>query len=64
MEYLGLNEINGSLVTLEGVENPVYEEIVKLKSRGRADKTGRVARIDGDRVVIQVFQGTEDLSLK
>ncbi len=30
IEYLGLSEINGPLVVLEGVKNASYEEIVSL----------------------------------
>ena len=30
IEYLGLNEINGPLVVLEGVKNAFYEEIVDI----------------------------------
>ncbi len=30
IEYLGLSEINGPLVVLEGVKNASYEEIVEF----------------------------------
>ena len=30
IEYLGLSEINGPLVVLEGVKNASYEEIVEI----------------------------------
>ena len=32
IEYLGLSEINGPLVVLEGVKNAAYEEIVEFTS--------------------------------
>lgn len=65
MEYLGLNEINGSLIILEGVENPSYDEIVEIKIEGqKRNRVGRVVKIDGDKVVVQVFQGTDEFSLK
>ena len=31
IEYLGLSEINGPLVVLEGVENAAFDEIVEFK---------------------------------
>ena len=31
IEYLGLSEINGPLVVLEGVQDAVFDEIVELK---------------------------------
>lgn len=63
MEYVGLNEINGSLVVLEGVENPAYEEIVTFTVDGNKQKTGRVVQIDGDKAIVLVFEGTHELSL-
>ena len=30
IEYLGLSEINGPLIALEGVQNASYEEIVEI----------------------------------
>ncbi len=63
MEYVGLNEISGSLIVLEGVDAPSYEEVVLIKVPGYKEKLGRVVEIYGDKVVIQVFEGTWDLSL-
>ena len=63
MEYIGLSELSGSLVVLENVENPSYEEIVEIKTANGQHKLGRVVQIDGKRTVVQVFQGTEELSL-
>ena len=31
IEYLGLSEINGPLVVLEGVKNASYDEIVEFR---------------------------------
>ncbi|MCL2351735.1 MAG: V-type ATP synthase subunit B [Firmicutes bacterium] len=63
MDYIGLSEIRGSLVVLEGVENPAFEEVVELSVDGYKEKIGRVVQIFGDKVIIQVFEGTGDLSL-
>ena len=62
MEYIGFNEINGSFVVMDGVENPMFEEIVEIKV-GENKKIGRVVQIEGKRAVIQVFDGTGDLTL-
>ncbi len=32
VEYLGLSEINGPLVVLEGVQGAAYDEIVEMTS--------------------------------
>lgn len=63
-EYIGLNEISGSLAVLDGVKNPGYEEVVEFSVAGGEKRKGRIIQIDGERVVVQVFEGTKGLSLK
>ena len=41
IEYLGLSEVNGPLVVLEGVKNASYEEIVEFTVDGNEKKLGR-----------------------
>ncbi|MDD3339220.1 MAG: V-type ATP synthase subunit B [Lachnospiraceae bacterium] len=64
IEYLGLSEINGPLVVLEGVKDAAYEEIVEFKIDGKETKLGRIVEIYEDKAVIQVFEGSEGMSLK
>ena len=63
IEYLGLDEINGPLVVLEGVNNAAYEEIVEFSVEGKEKKLGRIVEIYEDKAVIQVFEGTDNMSL-
>lgn len=63
IEYLGLSNINGPLIVLEGVENAFYEEIVEFVVEGNQKKIGRIVEIYEDKAVIQVFEGTENMSL-
>lgn len=63
LEHLGLNQINGPIVILEGVTNAKYDEIVEIHLNDGSKRTGRVVEIDGDKAVIQVFEGTQGLSL-
>lgn len=63
MEYIGLSEISGSLVVFDDVEDVSSEEIVTLKVEGGSQKLGRVVKIEGKKAVVQVFQGTDELSL-
>ena len=58
IEYLGLSEINGPLVVLEGVKNASYEEIVEFHMEDGTQKIGRIVEIYEDKAVIQVFEGT------
>ena len=64
IEYLGLSEINGPLVVLEGVKNASYDEIVEFRMEHGGRKLGRIVEIYEDRAVIQVFEGTENMSLQ
>ena len=43
IEYLGLSEINGPLVVLEGVQNAAYDEIVEMTVAGNLHKIGPVS---------------------
>jgi len=63
IEYLGLSEINGPLVVLEGVKNASYEEIVEFRMDDGTQKIGRIIEIYEDKAVIQVFEGTDNMSL-
>lgn len=63
IEYLGLSEINGPLVALEGVRNASYEEIVEIEVNDTEKRLGRIIEIYQDKAIIQVFEGTEGMSL-
>lgn len=63
-EYIGLSEISGSLVVLDGVKNVGYEETVEFYVAGGEKRLGRIIDIEGEKVVAQVFEGTKGLSLK
>jgi len=65
VQYLGLKEIRGNLVMLEGVASPApaYEEIVTIATENQPSRTGRVIQVNGDRAVVLVFEGTSGLSL-
>ncbi|MCI5874828.1 MAG: V-type ATP synthase subunit B [Clostridiales bacterium] len=72
IEYLGLSEINGPLIAIEGIEGAFYDEIVefavKENTGGTSDTTaekklGRIVEINEDKAVIQVFESTAEMSL-
>ena len=64
IEYLGLSSINGPLIALEGVQDAFYDEIVEFVVDGTEHKIGRIVEIYEDKAVIQVFEGSENMSLK
>ena len=63
LNYVGLKEISGSLIVLDGVENAAFEEIVDIKLDDGSYRKGRVVQIEGNRIVVQVFEGTSSISL-
>ena len=69
IEYLGLSEINGPLIVLEGIEGAFYDEIVEFSVKNEmngaagAKKLGRIVEINEDKAVIQVFESTAEMSL-
>lgn len=64
IEYAGVSEINGSLVVIDGIRDVSYEEIVDIRLSNGTVRQGRVVQIEGDRIVVQVFEGTRDISLE
>lgn len=64
LEYIGLSELSGSLIALEGVKDVAYDEMAEVTLENGERRYGRVILIDGDRVVLQVFEGTRGISLE
>ena len=63
IEYLGLSSINGPLIALEGVQDAFYDEIVEFVVNKNEHKMGRIVEIYEDKAIIQVFEGTGNMSL-
>ncbi len=63
LEYLGLNEIKGPLVIVEGIKDASFEEIVEIKTDEGETRMGRIIELAEDYAVVQVFEGTRGLSL-
>ena len=62
IEYVGLSQINGPLIIIEGIMGGCYEELAEITFKTEK-RLGRIIQIEGQRAVIQVFEGTEGLSL-
>lgn len=63
VKYLKLNKVEGPLIILEGVREAVFGEVVDIETEGQGHKKGKVVQIDGERVIVQVFEGTSGISL-
>ena len=64
LDYIGVKEINGSLIVIDNVENAFYEETVDIRLDDGSMRQGRIVQMDGKRVVIQVFEGSGEISLR
>lgn len=63
LQYVGLKDINGPLVALEGVTGVAYDEIARIRLNDGTERIGRVVELAGDKAVLQVFEGTNGISL-
>lgn len=64
LQYVGLKDINGPLVALEGVSGVAYDEIAKIRLDDGTERIGRVVELAGDKAILQVFEGTNGISLR
>ncbi len=64
IDYVGVKEINGSLIVIEGVKGVSYEEIVDIQLDDGTKRQGRVVEIQGERIVVQVFEGARSIGLE
>ena len=64
LQHIGLKEVNGPLVALDNVKGVGYDEVAKIRLEDGTERIGRVVEISGERVVLQVFEGTKGLSLE
>ncbi len=49
---------------MEGVRGVAYDEMAEIVTKDGQVRSGRVIMIDGDRAVLQVFEGTKGISLE
>ncbi|MGB5822565.1 MAG: V-type ATP synthase subunit B [Proteocatella sp.] len=61
-EYLKLERVKGDLIVLEGVQGVAYGEILEITIDEKTKRTGKVVTVDGDKIIAQVFQGTQGIS--
>jgi len=63
-EYRTAKQIVGPLIFVEGVEGITYGELTEIKQPNGEMRRGRVLEVNGDKAVVQVFEGTSNLSPK
>lgn len=58
VEYRTVAAVNGPLVILDQVKNPTFSEIVNLTLGDGTTRRGQVLEVNGDKAIVQVFEGT------
>lgn len=61
-KIIGNSEIKTSLVIYEGIDDVFYDELVEIQLNDGTIRNGRVVEIIDKKVVVQVFEGTLNLS--
>jgi len=62
-EYIGINQVFGSLFVIENVHNVGYNTVVEITDPQGNERTGLVLETGEGMAVVQVFEGTMGLSL-
>lgn len=63
-EYRTVTEVVGPLMAVEGVEGVKYEELVEIELQNGEKRRGRVLEVNGDKAMIQLFEGSSGINLK
>lgn len=61
-EFLKIDRIEGPLIVLSGIEDAFYGEIIRIKVENEELRTGKIIKIEGDKVIAQIFEGTTGMS--
>ncbi|MBR3424126.1 MAG: V-type ATP synthase subunit B, partial [Clostridia bacterium] len=56
--YKGAKSIAGPLLILKRIPGAAYDEVVTIRDGSGGERHGRVTALDGERTVIEVFEGT------
>ncbi|KAE9456895.1 hypothetical protein C3L33_11198, partial [Rhododendron williamsianum] len=64
MDYRTISGVAGPLVILDKVKGPKYQEIVIIRLGDGTTRRGQVLEVDGEKAVVQVFEGTSGIDSK
>jgi len=61
-EYKAVRDIIGALMLVEGVEGVSYNELAHVKLPDGSVRVGQVLEVDGDRALVQIFEGSRGIA--
>ena len=62
-EYRTIQEVAGPLMMVEHVEGVKYDELVEIEQKNGEIRHGRVLEVNGDRALLQLFEGSQGLKI-
>ena len=62
-EYKTIREVVGPLMLVDGVEGVKYDELVEIEQEDGSKRNGRVLEINGDKALVQLFEGSSGLKI-
>ncbi|GAB2478383.1 V-type ATP synthase subunit B [Alkalibacterium psychrotolerans] len=63
-EYKTVTEVVGPLMTVQGVEGVKFDELVDIELQTGERRRGQVLEINGDKAVVQLFEGSTGINLQ
>lgn len=62
-EYKTIREVVGPLMLVENVEGVKYDELVEIEQENGEKRSGKVLEINGDKALVQLFEGSAGLKI-
>ena len=62
-DYKTIREVVGPLMVVENVEGVKYDELVEIYQENGEVRAGKVLIVDGDKAVVQLFEGAQGLQI-
>ena len=63
-EYKTVTEVVGPLMAVEGVEGVKFDELVDIQMQNGEKRRGQVLEINGDKAMVQIFEGSSGINLE
>jgi V/A-type H+-transporting ATPase subunit B len=61
-EYRTVREVAGPLMLVDGVDGARYDELVEIELKGGELRRGKVLEVNGDKALIQLFEGSSGIN--
>jgi V/A-type H+-transporting ATPase subunit B len=62
-EYKTIREVAGPLMLVDQVEGVKYDELVEIQTQTGETRRGRVLEVNGDKALVQLFEGSQGLNI-